>query len=369
MFPLPSLKLPLTTSLGPPSLPRPLLLPTHSVSLLPPLLLLLLLLPPPPPPSPLALLPPLPNLPRLLKRPFHSVPVQLPLRNPPKLSRHSVRRQRLLERSRLVSHLVKPLDQRLPLVVPSVVDSARSLPSPLSQHPRPLLSHSAQAEPLEVAQRRSVVHLIKVLALAQNLLHSVSVRVVTPPRPLLLRHLVSDHQVPQQHRLRQRPHSEVNQPNPGLSVSVPAPRPLHPLLRIHSVLLRLLLPHLLRVALASTLAGQVRLKIHHLVSVIPLLLLLLLLSASDNPHLLQRPRLRLPVSRSAEPAMVLRHLLNPHSASAVLHLLRMEVRHRLVSLKGLDLEVLPPVLHRLRTVGSVWVWNQVIRLVVPVAGR
>lgn len=67
--------------------------------------------------------------------------------------------------------------------------------------------------------------------------------------------------------------------------------------------------------------------------------------------------------------MPLQHLPNLHSALELPHLLKMEVRPPLVSLKGLGLEVLPLVLRHLRTVDLVWVWTRAMPLEALVEGK
>jgi len=166
-------------------------------------------------------------------------------------------------------------------------------------------------------------------------------------------------------------HLEVNLLNPLLSglVLVPHLPPL--LLPILSVLL-LSLPRLplrlLLVGSASILAAPPMPKVPRLDSVIPLLLLLPL-SVSVNPMPRLRHRLPLLASPLAELVTVLQHLLSLHLALETPHLLRMEVRPRLVSLKVSDLEVPRLGLRRLRTVDSVWVWMRAIHLEVLAEGR
>jgi hypothetical protein len=236
-------------------------------------------------------------------------------------------------------------------------------------HHHPPHSLSDQVEPAAVPSP-SGVHLIRAPDLVRNLPRLVSVKMAIPLLPPLRRLSVSDpaHQL---HLLLHRTHSEVNLLNPVLSVSVQVAHPPPRLLRILSVLLHRLLRlplHLLLEDSASTLVVPTMLQVHRLVSVIPHLPLLPL-SASASPTPLLRPRLPLLDSRLAELVMVLQHLPNLHSALETPHLLRMEVRPRLVSLKGSDLEVLRLGLLHLRMVGSVWVWTQVMHLVVPVEGR
>lgn len=271
-------------------------------------------------------------------------------------------------KSLLHSPLVNPPGPRHQPVVRSEVGSAPKLPRP--RPPRhPLHSRLVLAEQAALP-RRSVVHLIKALDLVRNPPHSVSVRMAIPLLQLPRRLSVSDPagQLP----LPPVPtHLEVNLLNPLLSglVLVPHPPPL--LLPILSVLLlsplRLQL-RLLPEGSASILAAPTTHQVLPLDSVIPHLLLLPL-SVSVNPMLRLRHRLPLLASRLAELVMVLQHLLSLHSALETPRLLRMEVRPRLVSLKGSDLEVLRLGLRHLPTAGLVWVWTQVIRLVVLVEGR
>jgi hypothetical protein len=273
-------------------------------------------------------------------------------------------------KSLLDSHSVNLLGRLHQLVVLSVVDLAPKLLNP-HLHRHPLHSRLVQVEQAAVPSP-SVVHLIRALDLVRNPPRLVSVKMAIPLLPPLRRLSVSD-PVPQRHLLLRRTHSEVNLPNPVLSVSVQVLHPPPRLLLILSVLLSpLQLPlHLLHLLLedsASTLAVPTMLQVHRLVSVTPHLLLLPL-SASPSPMPLLRPQLPLLVSRLAELVMVLQHLLSLHSALETPHLLRMEVRPRLVSLKGSDLEVLRLVLRHLRTVGSVWVWTRVMPLEVLVEGR
>ena len=241
--------------------------------------------------------------------------------------------------------------------------------------PRLHLHHHPPHSPLVQVEQATVlspsgVHLIRALDLVRNLPRLVSVKMVPPLLPPL-RHLSVSDPAPKRHRLLHPTHSEVNLLNPVLSVSVqvahPPPR-LLPILSVLLNLLRLLLPLLLEDS-ASTLAVPTMLQVHHLVSVTPHPPLLLPLSASGNPTPHLRPQLLLLVSPLEELVMVLQHLLNLHSALEIPHLLRMEVRPRLVSLKGSDLEVLRPGLHHLRMVGSVWVWTRVTHLAVLVEGR
>ena len=190
------------------------------------------------------------------------------------------------------------------------------------------------------------------------------------PRLLLLqRHSVSD-PVRQLRLLLLPTHSEVNLLNPVLSASAQVLHPPLLLLLILSAPLNLLrLPLPLRLGdSASTLADPTMPQVHRLVSV-TLHLLLLPPSVSVSPMPRLRPPLPLLDSHLAELVMVLRHLLNLHSALGTLHLLRMEVRPPLVSLKGSDLEVLPLEPLHLRTVDLVWVWMEVTLLEVLVGGK
>jgi hypothetical protein len=273
-------------------------------------------------------------------------------------------------KSRLDSHSVNPPAPLHQPVVRSVVDLAPKLLNP-HLHRHPPHSPLVQVEQAAVASP-SGVHLIRALDLVRNLPRLVSVKMVPPLLPPL-RHLSVSDPVPQRHLLLRRTRSELNLPNPVLSVSVPVLHQPPRLLLILSAPLNLLqLPlSLLLEDSASTLAVPTMLQVHHLVSVTPhppqLLLLPLSVSASPMPHL--RPRLPLLDSPLEELVMVLQHLLNLHSALETPHLLRMEVRPRLVSLKGSDLEVLRLGLRLQRTVDSVWVWTRVTHLVVRVEGR
>jgi hypothetical protein len=350
-----------------PNPPRPPLPQTHSVS--------------PLRPRPHPLLPPILhhsplvrqlrlNLPRHPKLHSPLVLALLPLLSLQRQHQHSAHLLPPPLKSRLDSHSVNPPAPLHQLVVLSVVDLAPKLLNPHLHH-HPLHSRLVQVEQAAVLSP-SVVHLIRALDLVRNLPRLVSVKTVRPLLPPLRRLSVSD-PVPQRHLLLYPTHSEVNLPNLVLSVSVQVlHRPLL-LLPILSVLLlsllRLPLPLLLEDS-ASTLALPTMLQVHLLVLVTPhppLLPLPLLVSASPMPLL--RPRLPLLDSPLEELVMVLQHLLNLHSDLETPHLLRTEVRPRLVSLKGSDLEVLRLGQRHLRMVDLVWVWTRVTHPVVLVEGR
>jgi hypothetical protein len=352
-----------------PNLPRPPLPQTHSVS--------------PLRPHPHQLLPPLPhhfplvrqlglNLPKRLKLHSLSALALLPLLRLLRPHQHSAHLLLPPLKSLLDSHSVNLLGRLHQLVVLSVVDLAPKLLNP-HLHRHPLHSRLVQVEQAAVPSP-SVVHLIRALDLVRNPPRLVSVKMAIPLLPPLRRLSVSD-PVPQRHLLLRRTHSEVNLPNPVLSVSVQVLHPPPRLLLILSVLLSpLQLPlHLLHLLLedsASTLAVPTMLQVHRLVSVTPHPLLLPLPhSVSASPMPLLRPRLPLLASPLEELVMVLQHLLNLHSALEIPHPLRTEVRPPLVSLKDSDLEVLRLGQRHLRMVDLVWVWTRVMHLVVPVEGR
>jgi hypothetical protein len=350
----------------PPNPPRPPLPQTHSVS--------------PLRPRPHPLLPPILhhspsvrllrlNLPRHPKLHSPLVLALLPLLSLQRQHQHSAHLLLPPLKSRLDSHSVNPLGRLHQPAVRSVVDLALKLPK-LHLHHHPPHSLSVQVEPAAVL-KPSVVHLIRALDLVRNLPRLVSVKTVRPLLPPLRRLSVSD--PARRLHVMHRTHSELNLLNPVLSVSVQLLHPPPLLLPILSELLLSLLRlplHLLLEVSASTLAVPTMLQVHLLVSVTPhppLLPLPLLVSTSPMPLL--RPRLPLLDSPSEELVMVLQHLLSLHSALETLHLLRTEVRPRLVSLKGSDLEVLRLGQRHLRMVGSVWVWTRVMHLAVLVEGR